>query len=386
MPWKETDTMDQRARFVLDLESDLLTMSALCERYGISRPTGYKWWWRYCEGGLDGLRDRSRSPASCPHKTPEAVEHLVVEARRKHPLWGARKLLRRLRDLYPDVRLPSPSTVGDILRRHGLSEQVRRRRRSRHPGRPFVEMTAPNDVWSADFKGQFRMGNGRYCYPLTLADGYSRFLFESQGLYSTEHTGARPVFERTFRAYGLPRQILTDNGVPFVGPNALAGLSRLAVWWIRLGIHPIRIEPGCPDQNGRHERMHRTLKRHTARPPRANLAAQQRAFNRFRQEYNEIRPHDGLAGDTPAEHYRSSPRPYPSQVPAPRYPDHFELRKVSGNGCFKWHDRFVVASRPLIGETIGLEEVDDGIWFVYFGAVLLASFDERDRRLHPCHG
>jgi hypothetical protein len=191
------------------------------------------------------------------------------------------------------------------------------------------------------------------------------------------------VFERLFREYGLPLQILTDNGVPFVGSNALAGLSKLAVWWIQLGIHPIRIEPGCPNQNGRHERMHRTLKAETSRPPRANLVAQQESFDEFRQCYNEERPHESLDFKTPSEVYESSPRPYPDRLPPIEYPNHFEKRKVATNGCMKWHDRFVFVSRPLIGEYVGLDEVDDGVWSVFYGPVLLARFDERDRRLHP---
>ena len=375
--------MSQRDDFVQELIARRYTMSEACERFGISRPTGYKWWNRFLEEGKGGLVDRSRAPDFCPHRTPETIERLIVEQRRRHPLYGARKLLDLIYRMDPELPLPAVSTVGAILRRHGLASRRTRPRRSRHPGRPYVDMSAPNDVWSADFKGHFRMGNGRYCYPLTIQDGCSRSLLRCKGLYSTAHETAREVFERCFLEYGIPLQILTDNGVPFVGPNALAGLSRLAVWWIRLGIHPIRIEPGCPNQNGRHERMHRTLKKHTARPPRANLSAQQRRFNEFRQEFNEVRPHESLGGDVPSEHYEPSRRPYPGTVPEPEYPEHFELRKVATNGCFKWHDKSIIASRTLIGETIGLEEFDEGLWSVYFGPVLLARFDERERRLYP---
>jgi transposase InsO family protein len=244
-------------------------------------------------------------------------------------------------------------------------------------------MTSPNDVWTADYKGQFRMRNGRYCFPLTVADGCSRYLLGCQGRYDTRHEGAQPVFRALFREHGLPLQLLTDNGVPFVGPNALAGLSRLSAWWIRLGIHPIRIEPGCPNQNGRHERMHRTLADETTRPPSSNMSAQQRSFNGFRHCYNHERPHDALGGKTPSQLYSSSPRPYPERLPPLDYPQHFEKRKVATNGCIKWHDEFVIVSRTLIGDYVGLEEVQDGIWSVYYGPVELARLDERDGRLHP---
>jgi putative transposase len=380
MPWLETNVIKERNRFVLDHESGLYSMSELCERYGISRPTGYELLARYRAHGLQGLADRARGPKSCPHKTPAAVEQALVSLRLKYPKWGPVTLLQRLRKLQPRLTLPASSTAGDILKRHGLVEPRKPRARHRHPGRPYVEMRAPNDVWTADFKGEFLTGDHRYCYPLTVADGCSRYLLSCRGQRSTAHASAREGFRALFREYGMPLQILTDNGIPFAS-CALGGLSRLSAWWIKLGIHPVRIEPGRPDQNGRHERMHRTLKAETTRPPAPNLAAQQRRFERFRRCYNEERPHRALEGEVPASLYRPSSRAYPERAPVLVYPGHYKVLKVCGNNCLRWRDRFIFVSRVLIGESLGLEPIDDGIWSVHFGPVLLARFDERNNHL-----
>lgn len=380
MPWLETDVIKERNRFVQAYESGLFSMSELCERYGISRPTGYEWWARYQGQGLLGLQDRPRGPKSCAHKTPLAVEKALVSLRHKYPKWGPVTLLQRLEKLQPELELPAPSTAGEILKRHGLIEARKRRARHRHPGRPYVEMGSPNDVWTADFKGEFLTRDHRYCYPLTIADGCSRYLLACRGQRSAAYPGARAGFEGAFREYGLPLQILTDNGTPFAS-CAIGGLSRLAAWWIKLGIHPVRIEPGCPQQNGRHERMHRTLKAETTRPPAANLAAQQRCLERFRRRYNEERPHRALEGAVPAARYRPSARAYPEREPSITYPGHFKVLKVCANGCLSWRSRFIFVSQVLVGEPLGLEPVDDGIWSVHFATVLLARFDEREGRL-----
>lgn len=381
MPWKETDAMRERGKFVVEYDSGLWTMKELCERYGISRTTGYKWWHRFARDGLPGLEDRSRAPRRCPHRTPRAVEKAIIDLRRKHPGWGPVTLRYRLERIRPDLDLPAASTIGAILERHGLVKPRRRRRRSRHPGRPYVEMKAPNDVWSADFKGEFRMRNAQYCYPLTVTDGCSRFLLDCRGRSSTSYRSARPVFERLFRDYGLPLQILTDNGCPFAHSMALAGLSRLSVWWIRLGIHPVRIEPGRPAQNGRHERMHKTLKADATRPPAGNLAAQQRAFNRFRCCFNTERPHHALDGKVPADCYTVSPRSYPQRLPPVEYPGHYEVRRVRRQGEMKWKGTYIFVTKVLQGEQIGLEEIDDGIWSVWFGPAAIGRLDERDARV-----
>jgi len=380
MPWLETDVNKERTRFVLDYESGLFTMSELCERFGISRQTGHALWGRYQEQGLAGLQDRPRGPKSCPHKTLPQVEQALVSLRREHPNWGPVTLLDRLARTHPHLALPAASTAGEVLKRHGLVSPRKRRIRHRHPGRPYLEMRAPNDVWTADFKGEFLTRDHRYCYPLTIADGCSRYLITCRGQRSVAYGGARAGFEAAFRTYGLPLQILTDNGTPFAS-CAIGGLSRLSAWWIRLGIHPVRIEPGCPQQNGRHERMHRTLKAEVTRPPAANLAAQQRLLERFWRCYNEERPHRALDGEVPATHYRASSRAYPERIPEIVYPGHFRRPKVGTNGCVSWRGKFVFVSEVLAGERLGFEPIDDGIWSVHFGPVLLARFDERDGRL-----
>ena len=378
MPWKETNAVIERARFVGDYLSDLWTMTELCARHGVTRTTGHKWVrrWRFEQT----LEEKSRAPKSCPHKTAPEVEQALVALRRKRPSWGAVTLRQRLARMKPELTLPAVATIADILRRHDLVKPRQRPSRPRHPGRPYIEATGPNDVWCTDFKGQFKMGDGRLCYPLTLTDWCSRYLIGCHGLRSTEQVGVRKVFARWFREYGLPRQILSDNGVPFAS-QGISGLSRLSVWWIRLGIQPIRIEPGKPAQNGRHERMHRTLKRDATKPPARALAAQQRQFDTFRTIYNQERPHRALGGQTPCDLYRASPRPYPERLPPVQYPGHYEVRRVCGNSCIKWHKRFIHVSRVLIGEWLGLEEVDDGVWSVFLGPVLLAKLDERQERI-----
>ena len=377
MPWLETDPMDQRTNFITDHRQDLYAMAALCARYGISRKTGYKWLARYAEEGRQGLGDRSRAPHHCPHRIPEALATLLCITRRHHPDWGAGKLLDYLAPRHPGTAWPAISTVNDLLGRHQLLTRRRRRRPHRHPGVVPPTTTAPNDLWTADFKGQFPTGDGVLCYPLTIADQHTRFLLTCHGLPSTHMVGARTGFERAFRTYGLPTAIRTDNGVPFAG-GGLHGLTQLNVWWMRLGIQHQRIQPGRPQQNGAHERMHRTLKRAAIRPPRGAAAAQQRAFNRFRTEYNEERPHAALGGQTPAAHYHASPRPYPRGLPPQEYPGHFLVKRVTRAGTFRFQHRLLFISNPLKGHRIGLEEVDDGVWAIYFNDVLLAKLDERD--------
>ena len=361
MPWSETTLMSERLCFIADLERNLYSMTELCERHGISRKTGYKWADRYVAKGVDGLKDRSRAPKRCPHRTEDRVVEALVEARGKHPRWGPRKLLAYLRKRRPNWPWPATSTAGEILKRHGLVEPRQRRRPRRHLGRPKIDVTSPNDLWSGDFKGEFLTGDRRYCYPLTVADRCSRYLLGCEGQLSTAHAGAKPVFERLFREKGLPKAILSDNGSPF-SSTALAGLSRLSVWWIKLGIEPLLIEPGHPEQNGAHERMHRTLKAETTRPPETDLAAQQRRFDAFREEFNEERPHEALGQQTPAERYQPSPRPYPDRVPEVEYPGHWEVRRVGRRGQMKWQGQEVFVTKVLMNERVGLEEIEDGIW------------------------
>ena len=376
MPWRLVDPMTERLRFITDARRRLASFTELCAHYGVSRKTGYKWLHRADCDGTAALAEISRRPQTCPHATPAAIVEAVLATRRRHPSWGPRKLLKLLRRRAPRQDWPARSTVADLLRRHGLVEPRRRRCYPGHPGRPLTPMTAPNGIWTADFKGQFKTGDGIYCYPLTVQDGFSRYLLACRGLTGTTSAESRPVFERLFREYGLPEMLRTDNGVPFA-TGALGRLSQLSVWWLRLGIYPELIEPGQPQQNGRHERMHRTLKRATARPPAATRRHQQRCFDAFRREYNDLRPHEALADETPASVYQPSPRPYPARLPPLEYPAHFEVRRVSRNGGVRWHKRWVNVSHVLGGEYVGFTEVDDGEWDLYFGPLRLGRFHER---------
>jgi transposase InsO family protein len=376
MPWLETVPVEQRERFIDDHRLGLYDMTELCARYAISRKTGYKWLARYDSGGRSALRDRSRAPHTCPHKIAEPVAQLLLTARRQHPDWGPEKLLQWLAPRHPGHTWPAISTAGDLLARHGLITKRRRRRPLPHPGVVPAVTRAPNDLWAADFKGQFRTGDRIYCYPLTVTDQHTRFLLACHGLLSTRGVGVRPIFDRLFREYGLPRGIRTDNGVPFAS-TSLHGLTPLNVWWLRLGIQHQRILPAHPQQNGAHERMHKTLKRGAIRPPRATLAAQQRAFNRFRQEYNEERPHQFLRGRTPSALYRLSTRAYTGQLPALEYPSHLIVKRVTNAGTIRFKTRLLYLSTALRQHRVGLEEVDDGIWSLYFCNVLLGRIDER---------
>ena len=305
MPWSQTSPMDQRTQFIADFLRESLSITELCQLYNVSRKTGYKWIERYLHHGPAGLEERSRKPQRSPNATADDIVAAILESRRRHPTWGGKKLLTLLHKGHPRWELPGRSTVCDILSRHGMVLKRRQRRRIGHPGKPTTTILAPNDVWSADYKGQFRTGDGLYCYPLTVADSFSRYLLGCQGLNSTAVAEAKPVFTRLFKEYGLPKRIRTDNGVPFA-TNTLARLSALSAWWVRLGVLPELIEPGKPQQNGRHERMHRTLKAETTRPAAGSLAAQQRKFNCFRDEFNHERPHEALDMQTPASCYQRS--------------------------------------------------------------------------------
>jgi putative transposase len=385
MPWSQTTAMHQRTQFIADHLRGTHSVSELCAEYGISRKTGYKWIDRYIHRGPSGLEDRSRRPRTCPNATPEFVSDALVQLRHRHPTWGPKKLLRILTKRHPDWPLPGRTATGDLLKRRGLVLRKTSRRQVGHPGKPSPLIVAPNHVWCADFKGQFRMGNGRYCYPLTVTDGFSRFLLGCHGLQSTAVAGAKPVFQRLFEEYGLPQFIRTDNGVPFA-TNTLARLSRLSAWWVRLGVLPQLIEPGSPQQNGRHERMHRTLKAEVTRPPAAAMRSQQHRFDGFRKEFNHDRPHEALEMRTPAELYTPSVRTMPRKIPPLEYPDRYEVRYVSANGGIRWNASWVNLSTTCIGEYVGLEEIDDGIWNVYFGALRIGRLLERTMKIEDAYG
>ena len=380
MPWKETCAVDQRMRFVLEFCRGEYSMARLCRMFGISRRVGYKWLNRYRLEGVEGLKDRPRGPRCHPNQIAEYLEQSLLAARRSHPTWGPKKLRAWLDRHEPLISWPAPSTIGEILRRHGLTVPRRRRRRVPPQTEPFVGCDSPNSVWCADLKGWFRTGDGSRCDPLTISDAFSRYLFRSQSLTETGCETVRPLFEAVFREYGLPWAIRTDNGPPFAS-RGVAGLSRLSVWWVKLGIVPERIDRGCPEQNGRHERMHLTLKIETASPPARTLRGQQRRFDAFRRRFNEDRPHEALEMATPASVYRPSPRPYPERLWDVSYPDGHEVRRVKANGVFIWRNRGVFLGEALGGELVGLQPIDDRYWRVWFSKVELGIFDSGLYRL-----
>jgi transposase InsO family protein len=371
----ETNSRDQRRRFVEALLSGQWSMTELCERFGISRPTGYKWQAR----GLTALADGSHAPHHCPHRLAPAVVTLLLAARRQYG-WGAKKLLAVMRGRHPTLAWPVRSTANDLFARHGLLRRQRRRPAWSHPGAVPLVTLGPNQVWPMDFKGQFKTGDGQYCYPLTVTDHFSRALLVCQGLSSVRTVEVQPVLRALFRTVGLPVAIRTDNGVPFAS-SSLHGLAALNVWWMQLGIVHQRIAPASPQQNGTHERMHRELKRETTRPAAATRRAQQRRFDRFRTRYNDERPHESLGDATPASRWQPSPRPYPEGRPRPEYPATMEIRRISDGGTFSWGGRPLFVSETLRGEDIGLEEVQEGIWNIVYYRTLLGRMDVRSGRI-----
>ena len=370
--------MNERIKFIARYLTGEASIVALSDEFGISRKTAYKWIDRYDEGGAAALEERSRAPLSSPHAYSNELVAELVALRKAHPTWGARKLLAVLRRQDRKRVLPAPSTVNEMLSKRGLLKARRRRVRSTKYAEPLRVYDAANSVWCADFKGHFDVG-GRRCHPLTITDGYSRFLLDCRGLLSTHTVPTRKVFEAVFREYGLPDAIRTDNGVPF-STLTVAGLSPLAVWWVRLGIRPERILPGRPDQNGRHERMHRTLKAETARPPRSSFRAQQRRFDGFRHEYNHERPHEAIGQRPPAELYAPSTRRYPSRLPDLEYPSHFDVQRTYSNGHIFLNGVSWYISTALKSELVGFEPLADDRWRVYFGPLALGILDPRYTR------
>jgi len=380
MPWQGVSLVERRMEFITEHLAGSESLTALAQHYGISRKTAYYWLRRFHTDGVARLAGASRRPHCSPAATDAAVIAQLVAARQRHPTWGAGKLRAWLQRRAPTAAWPCRDTIHTVLVRQGL---VRRRRRAGriHPARgPLTIPTAPNEVWTVDFKGQFRTGNGVLCYPLTLRDGFSRYVVRCQGLPSVRTADTQPQFLRAFAAYGLPQCIRSDNGAPFASVG-LAGLSQLAVWWIRLGIRPERIPPGCPGQNGAHEQFHRILKAETARPPAATAAAQQRRFQRFVAEYNAERPHEAVGQQPPGSVYTPSPRPLPPRLPPLEYAPTAEVRRIDVNGQFKWRQRRYFLTHALVGQDIALEPLTDTRWLLRFATVPLAVFDERRGRL-----
>jgi len=379
MTWKATDPMNERLGFVVEVERGERTMSELCRVFTVSRKTGYKWLARYRELGAVGLEERSPAPHHHANAMNPRTAVEIVRLRRRFPDWGPLKLLDWLERRRPELALPAPCTAAELLKREGLVKSRARKRHSTPYGAPFVQAVAPNDLWSADFKGQFRMGNGQWCYPLTLSDQATRYFLCCEGFDRPTYLQSRARCERAFREYGLPLAIRSDNGEPF-GSCGLGGLSRLGLWWIKLGIIPERIRPGCPQQNGRHERLHGTLKRGC--DVQMNLKQQQRAFDRYRYLYNTERSHQALGrGQTPTMHYRASERPYPSILPELSYPGSHIVKRVHPSGNMNWLGREWYVAGLLRGELIGLKPIDDGEWIVFVGAIAVGRLNARAKRI-----
>ena len=381
MPWKESSVMDERVRFVARLlEGE--QMSQMCREFGISRKTGYKIFDRYKEHGLEALTDRSRRPVRYANQLPHQVEAAIIRLKKDKPHWGARKIKELLvRRLAGDVRVPAKSTIHAVLDRHGLVTRRGPRRRYA-TGTPLSLGQAPNDLWCADYKGEFRLGNKLYCYPLTVTDHASRYLLLCEALESTREDLAFTAFERLFRDRGLPAAIRSDNGVPFASANALFNLSKLAVWWLRLGIQIERIEPGCPQQNGRHERMHLTLKKEATRPPGMNSLQQQAKFDSFVDEFNTERPHEALNMKCPADLYTPSTRTYQG-IHELSYPFHDRDILVTACGRICLHRKKINLSTVFAEQTVGIKEVEDGVWLVSFMHYDLGYIDLEQRTLQP---
>lgn len=380
MPWKECNHMDERLRFVARLlEGE--KMAVICREFGISRKTGYKIFNRYKEYGLLGLEDRARSPYRHPNKLAFQVEKSIIKIKQDYPSWGAPKIRDKLIKVYAGFKPPAISTIHSVLDRHGLVKR-RKRRRYKAQGTELSDARSPNELWCADFKGQFQLGNHRYVYPLTITDYRSRYLLACEGLESVKEAGSIEVFEKAFKEYGLPSAIRTDNGVPFSSPHALFGLSRLSVWWLRLGISIERIKPGNPQQNGRHERMHLTLKKEATKPASFNFLQQQSRFDDFIEVYNNERPHQSLSGQYPGEVYTPSARVF-HHPEVPEYPYHDRTIRVTQCGRICVGRRKINLSTVFGGQYIGIREVSDKIWLVSFMEYDIGFFDEEENRVEP---
>ena len=379
MPWLTQTPMSQRLEFVHTVlhRAPGESIVDLCRQIGISEQTGHKWLKRFGDAGPAGLADRSHAPHQPAHHVPAPIAAALCQLREAQPTWGARKLRDVLTREQPTVAWPAPSTITTLLTRAGLVTTRRRSLRERSAWLRSHQLTtpaAPNDVWTADFKGEFRLGSGPYCYPLTIADLASRYLLAVTGLAGPETVPAEAVFRRCFADFGLPRVIRTDNGVPFAAPGALGGLSALSVWWIRLGIRPERIDKGVPQQNGAHERMHRTLKAEATRPPSASLPTQQARFDQWRRTFNERRPHEALHNTPPATHYTTSARILPRRLSPIEYPRDAEVRRVMSSGEISWQAEPIFLSKVLRGEYVGLRETADAEWTVMFGPHTLGTY------------
>lgn len=382
MTWKESNKMDERLKFVARiLEGEKIAV--LCREFGISRKTGHKIWNRYKDCGLQGLQDRSRRPYRHANQLPYQIERAIIDLKQEYPNWGSPKIREKLRRNYPDIQhLPAISTVHAVLDRHGLVRKRSGRKKYKAEGTNLEHVNRPNGLWCADYKGEFMLGNRRYCYPLTVSDYSSRYLLACESLESTKEGSAFAVFERIFREYGMPDAIRTDNGVPFASPNSLFGLSKLSVWWLRLGIKIERIRPGNPQENGLHERMHLTLKRETTKPPAGTILQQQEKFDDFMDIYNNERPHESIGMKYPSEIYTPSSRIYEG-LPDVSYPFHEREVTITTCGRICINNQKINVSKVLAGHNVGIREVEDKIWLVSFMQFDIGYFDEETRRIEP---
>jgi len=380
MPWKKIGPMDQKIRLISDWKDRYLNITDLSKKYEVSRKTIYKWIDRYETEGIDGLKDQERIPNNHPNQTDKRIVNKLIKMKYQYRKWGPKKIIALLENKYPNKKWPVVSTVGTWFKKYGLVQQRKFRRKVAPYEEPFLECRNPNDIWSADYKGQFRTQDNRVCYPLTISDNKSRYLLECEALRGPRYDESRTVFERIFRENGLPLAIRVDNGIPFAG-TGIAGLSRMSVWWIKLGIRPERIEKGKPQQNGRHERMHRTLKEDIKMELGKNLKDQQNKFDWFRMEYNEIRPHEAIGQKPPAQIYEKSKRPYVKKPVIPEYDLKYEVRKVKDSGEIKFKGRFYYLSALLGKEQIGLQEIADGAWCIYFSFMPLGILNLRHNKI-----
>jgi putative transposase len=384
MPWKMSCHLDERMNFISRSQSGE-KVTDLCKEVGISRKTAYKFMDRYSKHGPSGLHDVSRRPHHCPNQTPEEIKSLILNTKQERPTWGASKIREWLMRKNPDIKIPSRFTVHEILNRYNLvnhRRQGRRKDASEFFRTPLTTSAASNEVWCADYKGQFQLGNHRYCYPLTITDHFSRYVLTCESLEDTKGVGAQPVFEEAFMEYGLPDAILTDNGAPFAS-GGLLGLSRLSIWWMRLGIKLNRITPGHPEQNGRHERMHLTLKLETTRPAAGNFLQQQEKFDKFREVFNKERPHEALNMKVPSDFYKPSGRPFPKELPEIQYPLHDSTKLVSGNGSIKFGRFAFHISDALSYQPVGIREEDSGLWRISFMDLDLGLYDGDEKKFKP---
>lgn len=380
MPWKHIEPMDQKIQLIANWQTKDFSKTDLSQKYGVSRKTVDKWIHRYTEHGIDGLKDQSRAPIHRPLTTQKDIIKRIIKQKLKNRKRGPKKIYHRLKKQYPDINWPAPSTIGDWLKKYNLVKKRKKRLRVPPYTEPFLECQSPNSVWSADYKGQFHTRNARICYPLTISDNYSRYLLKCKGLPGPRYYKTRAVFKAAFKEYGLPDAIRIDNGTPFTG-KCLGGLSRLSIWWIQLNIIPERIEKGCPQQNGRHERMHRTLKEETLDPIAYDMKEQQEHFNAFRIDYNNYRPHEALKQDTPNDYYQKSNRAYIEKPAIPAYDLDYTVRYVRHSGEIKFKGNMYHLTELLTGQPVGLKEIADGQWRIYYSFQVIGTLDLRKNKI-----